>query len=1537
MSHSRMWNSIVRRRSKNSDLLPLEDVPIAATGGKTTSPPTSPSRLPGCDVVAGSSPPERVAVRLRHTFSLGLSDRGKLRSSNGSGGGGSPTSSGVDESSPAKMSSHPFSPESVRKRFSIGSNGSGSGSKRSSSTLRLDSPTEDQQQQPPQLLESPAINVVSPSGRISKELFPCQVHDLDARCRALQEDTDSLQSDTSYEKACGERRGSAPVTPVLPAANPANNVTNNGFAPRNSMDSSSTPSRFANFFSKRSFKSNPLKRTKSVTKLERKRAVLDVNPVGLSRLRTSRSHESLLCGPGGGSSPQNAVQTVDLSSSESGDIGVKQLHQSVLGEDHCLQITRPSGNVYIACSNAEERDRWRNCLKKTIQPVQEHVRRTDNSLKIWILEAKGVANKKWYFCELCLDKNLHARTAGKQKNDLCFWGQHFEFDDLPVVHNININLYREADRKKKKDKTFVGTVTIPVNTITSRFLIEKWYPVVSEKGSSKDPPSLRIKCKYQTVDILPLEVYEEFLEYLKTDYMTVCDLLEPAIGVKAKEDIATALVAVMQREGYAQKFLADIVMADVDRIDDEHLTFRGNSLATKAMEAYMKLVGENYLQDTLAEVIGGIVDHAADRDCEVDPLKVTSPAMLAKQQAHLRAVVESAWHCILKSTPYFPAELQECFYTYRQRLAGFGREEVADHLISASIFLRFLCPAILSPSLFGITPEYPSDKAARNLTLIAKTLQTLANFTRFQGKENFMEFMNDFLEKEASTMKQYLKEISSPLSKDQCYSKFDDYIDVCKNLSILHTLFSESLSKVAPLSQRMDRLQRILDGISAHLSQPVTSLPPYSRQTSLPVVSAGVVTVNGQQQQQQRNCNKMVEVERPGFQSLQRNVFRFNDPTVTSVTVSGNGNNGSNNANANNSNCNGLHLQQQQQHSGAEGSTSPKASTLPRNAHLMTPPVTSPGLNGNLSAPGRRTAIDLTTSDDYVMFSALNQSADQSGGGGASSGGTPQRQAGSNNHYAGGGNNGGSTFNVKNGSAKYERVLGLGSASSKQAAAANANLDEFIESLQYVDESPDAHSGGEGDNNTQGSQVSISQLSTVASSGYQSFAYSQSSSPVDPTISNGGQDPPASGNINGHRSSSSGSFRKSNATNSSTPNNNSNNLNNGNEHSAAIAFTNPVYNLRNKPTTPLPRGYASSYGYDNVLNRTLSCEDVQVISAPRVTLISNGGGCGGSSPNNNSLSSGTMSRTRISSSSSDSTSCLTTPPHERRLFISTAPRTNPRCIYPSPVPAQVSPVESNNVAADCQYVAMRRKGRKSSVTSMQNNSRSRIYDSSSSDSDYDQLPSTRFRDRNVKRGSRMALDRFSNPKSLDEYEKEIMDLRNAMESLQSRLSRAEQLYLQGAMQAALAVKERELEEKRRDNESRSSLSSSRYTPSPIMEPQPLDEVKDNGQLKSMITRLVSLEEELHREKRKMADKQKVIEAQVQTIQALDAANNRLLSALAQLRNYQAVEPAEHDEVERNLMSFARNSLPEPDYGGSGSLSLARRILADLGEVQSSSC
>ena len=57
------------------------------------------------------------------------------------------------------------------------------------------------------------------------------------------------------------------------------------------------------------------------------------------------------------------------------------------------------------------------------------------------------------------------------------------------------------------------------------------------------------------------------------------------------------------------------------------------------------------------------------------------------------------------------------------------KEKIAAHsdvIISGCIFLRLLCPAILSPHLFGLVSHF-SEKAfvQRTLTLIAKSLQVL--------------------------------------------------------------------------------------------------------------------------------------------------------------------------------------------------------------------------------------------------------------------------------------------------------------------------------------------------------------------------------------------------------------------------------------------------------------------------------------------------------------------------------------------------------------------------------------------------------------------------------------------------------------------------------------------------------------------------------------------------------------------------------------------------------------------------------------------
>ena len=48
------------------------------------------------------------------------------------------------------------------------------------------------------------------------------------------------------------------------------------------------------------------------------------------------------------------------------------------------------------------------------------------------------------------------------------------------------------------------------------------------------------------------------------------------------------------------------------------------------------------------------------------------------------------------------SELRDVFTSFRRQCEHLKKAEVSDNLISACIFLRFICPAIMNPSLFGL-------------------------------------------------------------------------------------------------------------------------------------------------------------------------------------------------------------------------------------------------------------------------------------------------------------------------------------------------------------------------------------------------------------------------------------------------------------------------------------------------------------------------------------------------------------------------------------------------------------------------------------------------------------------------------------------------------------------------------------------------------------------------------------------------------------------------------------------------------------------
>ncbi|CAK7898362.1 GTPase activating protein Bud2p [[Candida] anglica] len=238
--------------------------------------------------------------------------------------------------------------------------------------------------------------------------------------------------------------------------------------------------------------------------------------------------------------------------------------------------------------------------------------------------------------------------------------------------------------------------------------------------------------------------------------------------------------------------------------------FRGSSIFSKSLEKYNLRIGQEYLEKVFGDFFAKISRER--KSCEVDPRYVKLQTGLGglrnghrngnggdssgnsdsddsdsddsdgydseeerEKEAQLKLIVEEnfinlyeyaeeIWNKIYITSNDLPQQIKTQLKNFRSKVELACDPEdktTALNCLSAFIFLRFFCPAILNPKLFYLTKDHQTGETQRTLTLIAKILLNLANRQEFSPhKEPHLVKMNEFLSRHQAEVLDYFDKIT---------------------------------------------------------------------------------------------------------------------------------------------------------------------------------------------------------------------------------------------------------------------------------------------------------------------------------------------------------------------------------------------------------------------------------------------------------------------------------------------------------------------------------------------------------------------------------------------------------------------------------------------------------------------------------------------------------------------------------------------------------------------------------------------------------
>ncbi|KAM9621650.1 rasGAP-activating-like protein 1 isoform 2-T2 [Trichechus inunguis] len=374
-------------------------------------------------------------------------------------------------------------------------------------------------------------------------------------------------------------------------------------------------------------------------------------------------------------------------------------------------------------------------------------------------------------------------TSTIKKTRFPHWDEVLELRELPGAPSpLRVELW-DWDMVGKND--FLGMVEFPPQVLQQN-PPNGWFRLLpfprAEEDAGRNLGALRLKVRLNEDRVLPSPYYQPLTELLMESVLRPAEedaasplvVLEEVTLGDCRQDLATKLVKLFLGQGLAGPFLDYLTRREVARTTDPNTLFRSNSLASKSMEQFMKLVGMPYLHEVLKPVVNRVFEEK--KYMELDPGKmelgrtrrISFKGMPSEEHVRetslglLTGYLGPIMDAIVGSVGCCPPAMRLAFKQLHQRVEE--RFPQAEHedlkylAISGFLFLRFFAPAILTPKLFDLRDQHADPQTSRSLLLLAKAVQSIGNLGQQlgQGKELWMAPLYPFLLQSISRVRDFL-------------------------------------------------------------------------------------------------------------------------------------------------------------------------------------------------------------------------------------------------------------------------------------------------------------------------------------------------------------------------------------------------------------------------------------------------------------------------------------------------------------------------------------------------------------------------------------------------------------------------------------------------------------------------------------------------------------------------------------------------------------------------------------------------------------